>query len=130
MRVYLGSTADEVQDFITEQSLEVAEVYAPTPTYRSTHSEMDEEEIEFALSLLAAEDALELRAEGTGAAIVIALEISEEACAGFDDISAALNAPLRWDQVEALFTVDGDPEELTWFAPQEALNHIQEWLKA
>ena len=130
MRVYLGSTADEIQDFLNEKSLEVAEVFAPTPIFQATHSEMDEEEIEFSLSLLAAEDALDLQNEQSGCAIVIALEIPEDQCGAFDEASIELLAPLRWDQIEALFTVDGDNEELTWFAPQEATNHINEWLKA
>jgi hypothetical protein len=129
MRVYLGSTADEVQDFLNEGTLDIAEVYAPTPIYQASHSEMDEEEIEFALSLLAAEDALELQSDESGVALVIALEIPEEQCGAFDETSISLTSPLKWEQVEALFTVDGESEELTWFAPQEAASQINDWLQ-
>jgi hypothetical protein len=129
MRVYLASTADELQEFLAEKSLEINEVYAPTPIYSATHPEMDEEEIEFSLSLLAAEDSLDLTDDHSGAPIVIAFEIPEELMGSFDEVSANLNAPLLWSMVEAVFLVGDDPEDLTWFAPQEVEVMISEWLQ-
>lgn len=129
MRVYLGSTADEVQEFLTELSLDIPDVYAPTDIFRSTHPEMDEEELEYSLSLLAAEDALELANDKSGVPLVIAFEVAEEALGDFDEISAALLAPLHWSQVEAIFAVGESADDLTWFAPQEAAASIEEWLK-
>ncbi|MFM6941453.1 MAG: DUF6912 family protein [Candidatus Planktophila sp.] len=128
MRVYLASTADELQDFIESQSLDVAEVYAPTPIYSATHAEMDEEELEYSLSLLAAEDALDFVDDESGAAIVIALEAPDSIIGSFDEISADLLSPLSWSMVEAIFLVGEDAEDLTWFAPQEAKASISEWL--
>ena len=128
MRVYLASTADELQEFLQEGSLDIPEVYAPTPIYFATHPEMDEEEIEFSLSLLAAEDALELTDEHSGAPIVIACEIPEEQMGSFDEVSANLKNPLLWSMVEAVFLVGDEPEDLTWFAPQEVEVMITEWL--
>lgn len=129
MRVYLASTADELQEFLAEKSLEINEVYAPTPIYSATHPEMDEEEIEFSLSLLAAEDSLDLTDDHSGAPIVIAFEIPEELMGSFDEVSANLNAPLLWSMVEAVFLIGDDPEDLTWFAPQEVEVMISEWLQ-
>lgn len=128
MRVYLASTADELQEFLQERSLDIPEIYAPTPIYRATHPEMDDEEIEFSLSLLAAEDALELTDEQSGAPIVIAFEIPEESLGSFDEVSANLNSPLLWETVEAVFLVGEEPEDLTWFAPQEVDSMIADWL--
>lgn len=128
MRVYLASTADELQEFLQERSLEISEVYAPTPIYVATHPEMDEEEIEFSLSLLAAEDALELTDDHSGAPIVIAFEIPEQLLGAFDEVSTNLTAPLLWTMVEAIFLVGDDPEDLTWFAPQETESMIADWL--
>jgi hypothetical protein len=129
MRVYIASTADELQEFLAEKSLEINEVYAPTPIYSATHPEMDEEEIEFSLSLLAAEDSLDLTDDHSGAPIVIAFEIPEELMGSFDEVSANLSAPLLWSMVEAVFLVGDDPEDLTWFAPQEVEVMISEWLQ-
>lgn len=129
MRVYLGTTADELQEFLQEETLDVPEVYAPTPIYSSTHPEMDEEEIEYSLSLLAAEDALDFMDEHSGAAIVLALEVAEQQLGAFDEISVELLSPLNWSNVEAVFLVGTDAEDLTWFAPQEAQVVISDWLK-
>ena len=129
MRVYLGTTADELQDFIESGTLAISEVYAPTPIYSSTHPEMDEEELEYSLSLLAAEDALEFLDDQSGAALVVALELPEEILGAFDEISAEVVAPLQWNSVEAIFLVGEDADDLTWFAPQEAQLSIGDWLK-
>lgn len=128
MRVYLGTTADEVSDFLEDLTLDIADVYAPTEIYKATHQEMDEEEIEYSLSILAAEDALDLVGDSTGAPIVLAFEIPEELLGDFDEISAVPQGPLHWKQVEAVFTVGDDAEDLTWFAPQEVPTLIEEWL--
>lgn len=129
MRVYLGTTADEVQEFLKELTLDIPDVYAPTDIFRDTHPDMDEEEIEYSLSLLAAEDALDLASDNSGAPLVIAFEVAQEALGDFDEISAVLLKPLHWREVEAIFTVGVNPEDLTWYAPQEAAASIDEWLK-
>ena len=129
MRIYFGSTADELQEFLKDLTLSLPDVYAPTPIFCSAHPEMDEEEIEYSLSLLAAEDALDLHTDSSGLAIVIACEVPVESLGDFDEISATLDKPLLWSQVEALFTVGADVEDLTWLAPQEAAASIEEWLK-
>jgi hypothetical protein len=129
MRVYLASTADELKDFMAEGTLDIDEVYAPTSIYSRTHPEMDEEEIEYSLSLLAAEDALELTDEASGAALVLAFEIPVEVLADFDEVSAVVQVPLVWTMMEAIFLVGEDADDLTWFAPQEAENLIDEWMK-
>lgn len=128
MRAYLASTADELQEFIEQRTLEVPEVYAPTAIYTAAHPDMDEEEIEFSLSLLAAEDALEFVDDQSGAPIVIALEIPDQLIGALDEVSAELTGALTWSMVEAIFVVGEDSEDLTWFAPQESEAQISQWL--
>ena len=60
---------------------------------------------------------------------MISFEVAEESLGDFDEISAALLAPLHWSQVEAIFTIGESADDLTWFAPQEAAGSIEEWLK-
>ena len=129
MRVYLGTTADELQEFLREGTLDIAEVYAPTPISSATHPEMDGEEIECSLSRLSAGEALDLVDDQSGAPLVIALEVVEEVLGAFDEISVEVNSPLIWSTVEAVFLVGEDADDLTWFAPQEAALTISEWLK-
>ena len=128
MRVYLATTADELQEFLNEGFIEIPEVYAPTPIYSATHPDMDEEEIEFSLSLLAAEDALEFVDDQSGAAIVVALEVTEEFLGAFDEVSAELTSPLQWSMVQAIFLVGEEADDLTWFAPQEAQASLADWI--
>ena len=128
MRVYFGTTADELQEFIESGTIDIPEVYAPTPIYSGTHPEMDEEEIEYSLSLLASEDALDFLDSQSGSALVIALEVPEEILGAFDEISAEVVAPLQWNSVEAVFLVGEDADDLTWFAPQEAQLNVSDWL--
>lgn len=128
MRVYFGTTADELQEFLQSGMIDIPEVYAPTPIYSGTHPEMDEEELEYSLSLLAAEDAVDFIDEQSGAALVIALEVPEEILGAFDEISAEVVMPLQWDNVEAVFLVGEEADDLTWFAPQEAQLSITDWM--
>jgi hypothetical protein len=128
MRVYFGTTADELQEFVESGTLDIPEVYAPTPIFSATHAEMDEEELEYSLSLLAAEDALDFVDDQSGAALVIALEIPEEILGALDEMSVEVVMPLQWNSVEAVFLVGEDADDLTWFAPQEAQLSISEWL--
>lgn len=128
MRVYLASSADELQEFINDGVLEIPEVYASTSTYNSAHAEMDEEEREYSLSLLAAEDALELKEETSGAALVIAFELPAELLGEEDEVSVSVTAPIDWKLVEAVFLVGDDADDLTWFAPQEVELNLTDWL--
>lgn len=129
MRVYFGTTADELQEFIESGTIDIPEVYAPTPIYNATHPEMDEEEIEYSLSLLASEDALDFLDDQSGAALVIALELPSEILGALDEFSAEVVMSLQWNSVEAVFLVGEDADDLTWFAPQEAQMSIGDWLK-
>lgn len=128
MRVYLGSTADELRDFLSAGSLDIEEVYAATPIYLTSHPDLDEEEIEYALSLLASEDALDLCDDQSGAPLVLSFEVAREILGQFDEVSAVLQLPLVWEMLEAIFLVGEDPEDLTWYAPQEASALIDQWM--
>jgi hypothetical protein len=57
MRAYVGVTAEEVKDFLESGALDVSDVYAVTGVFIAHNNELDEEEIEYTLSLVAAEDA-------------------------------------------------------------------------
>jgi len=128
MRVYVGVTALEVQEFLKTSEFDVSDAYAATSTFIASNSDLDEEEVEYTLSLIAAEDAIELKADATGAACVLALEVPQAIIGAEHDMSISLTAPLQWDFVECCFEVSADGEELTWFATQEIATNITRWL--
>lgn len=128
MRAYVGVTAQEVKDFLETGILDVSDVYAATGVFMAHNNELDEEEIEYTLSLVAAEDALELVSETSGAACVLAFEVPNDVIEATHDMSISLNAPLAWENLECCFEVSEDGEELTWFATQEIASNISSWI--
>ncbi len=62
MRGYLPVTVDEIADFIKTGEMECGPLYAPTIKFLTANNDMDDEEGEFSLSMLAADEALEMRA--------------------------------------------------------------------
>ena len=129
MRGYAAMTAQEVSDFASSGTLEASDIYAPTRSFLAAHSDLDEEEIEFTLSMVAAEDALEMKSAGTGAACVLAFEIPQELIAESHEMSVSLSGSLSWNDLQCLFEVSADGQELTWFATQEISQNLPTWLE-
>jgi hypothetical protein len=127
MRAYIGVTASEVQEFLQSGEFDVSDAYAATPTFISSNSDLDEEEVEYTLSLIAAEDAVELL-DAAGTACVLALEVPESIIDVEHEMSISLTAPLQWDYVQCCFEVSPDGQELTWFATQEIASNLATWL--
>jgi hypothetical protein len=127
MRAYIGVTASEVQEFLLSGEFDVSDAYAATPTFISSNSDLDEEEVEYTLSLIAAEDAVELL-DATGTACVLALEVPESIIEAEHEMSISLTVPLQWDYVQCCFEVSPDGQELTWFATQEISSNLVTWL--
>ena len=128
MRAYVGVTAQEVKDLLESGQLDVSDVYAATGVFIAQNNDLDEEEIEYTLSLVAAEDAVELKSNGTGSACVLAFEVPDDIISETFEMSISLSAPLTWEYLECCFEVSDDGEELTWFATQEIANNISAWL--
>ena len=129
MRGYAAMTAQEVSDFASSETLEASDIYAPTASFLAVHSDLDEEEIEFTLSMVAAEDALEMKSAGSGAACVLAFEIPQELICESHEMSVSLSGSLSWSDLQCLFEVSADGQELTWFATQEILQNLATWLE-
>ena len=122
-------TAKEVQEFLASGTFDVSDIYAPTSQFIVDHQDLDDEEIEYTLSMVAAEDALEMKTATSGAACVLAFEIPANVISESHDMSVSLSAPLIWENVDCLFEVSSDGEELTWFATQEIAENIESWLR-
>jgi hypothetical protein len=129
MRGYVAMTAKEVQEFLASGTFDVSDIYAPTSQFIVDNQDLDDEEIEYTLSIVAAEDALEMKTATSGAACVLAFEIPANVISESHDMSVSLSAPLIWENVDCLFEVSSDGEELTWFATQEIAENIESWLR-
>jgi len=129
MRGYVAMTAQEVAEFMASGFFDVSDIYAPTSQFIVDHTDLDDEEIEYTLSMVAAEDAVEMKTETSGTACVLAFEIPAESISESHDMSVSLAKPLLWENVECLFEVSEDGEDLTWFATQEIEANVPNWLK-
>jgi hypothetical protein len=129
MRGYLPVTIEEIAAFLESQSMECGPLYAPTIKFLTANSEMDEEEGEFLLSMLAADEALEMRTNPTSAGFILALEVSDPEITEHGENFVILKDLAKWENVQCAFLVSPDGEELTWFATQEIKPALNEWLQ-
>jgi hypothetical protein len=127
MRAYLPISHKDLEAFVLTKSIEADELFAPTQAFVSDHLDCDEEELEYLLSVLAGEEALDLRLSDKAPGIVVAFEVTDEQIAESYEDSVTLKSALPWDQVQcALLAFQGD-DELVWFATQEIEIHLAEW---
>ena len=128
MRAYLAISQKDLAAFVISKSIEVDELFAPTPQFVADNTDCDEEELEYLLSLSAGEEALDLRLSEKAPGIVLAIEVEEAQIAESYEDSITLNSAITWDQIQcALLAYQGD-DELVWFATQEIEVHCGEWV--
>jgi hypothetical protein len=129
MRGYLPVTVEEIAAFLDSQTMECGPLYAPTIKFLTAHSEMDEEEGEFVLSMLAADEALEMRTNLQGPGFILALEVSDPEIVEHGENFIILKDLAKWESVQCAFLVSSDGEELTWFATQEIKSSLDNWMQ-
>ena len=127
MRAYLPISHDELNAFLFSGKKEIETIFAPTPFYVGENDDLDEEEIEYLLSMIAAEKSLELRPTDGAPGIVLALELVAGQVDQVGENSVSVNSPLEWEQVQCALLLFPDDDELVWFATQEISLHIGEW---
>lgn len=127
MRAYLAIGHNELSAFVANKSIDVDQLFAPTPSFVLDNLDCDEEELEYLLSVAAGEKALDLRLSENAPGIVLAFEVTDEQIAESYEDSITLNGPLMWGQLQcALLAFKGD-DELVWYATQEIEIVMGEW---
>jgi len=129
MRGYLPVTVEEIVSFLSTQELECGPLYAPTIKFLTANSDMDEEEGEFLLSMLAADEALEMRPNPESPGFILALEVADSEIAEHGENFVILKDLAKWESVQCAFEVSADGQELTWFATQEIKPALEQWAK-
>ncbi len=128
MRAYLPISHDELVAFLNSGSKTIESILAPTPFYVGENEDLGEEEIEYLLSLDAAQDAIELRSSDKAPGIVLAIELDAQQVNTVNEKSVTLNSPITWNQVQCALLLFPDEEELIWFATQEIEINLGEWM--
>jgi hypothetical protein len=127
MRAYLPLSHDELAAFLNNGSKELESILAPTPFYVGENEDLDEEEIEYLLSLEAAQASMEMRPSNKAPGIVLAIDLEAQQVNTVNENSVTLNSPIRWEQVQCALLLFPDEEELIWFATQEIEINLGEW---
>ena len=127
MRSYVGVSVDELEALFASTSISIPTLFAPTAEFIATHSELGEEEHEFILSMLAAEESLDLGEAGQG--YVIAVEVPDSSIKEMGADSVSIDRPIALDWVACIFLVSPDGEDLTWFAIEEIPSMLPSWKK-
>jgi hypothetical protein len=125
MRAYVGLTFEEVSALISGDPLKIEILFAATAEFVATHSELDEEEREFILTMLAAEESLDLRDEGFG--FVLAGDVPADVIIEEGADSIKVSGEINRDWAACIFLVSPDGEDLTWYAIQEVENLLPSW---
>ncbi len=127
MRAYLPISRDELVAFLNSGSKTLDSILAPTPFYVGENEDLDEEEIEYLLSLEAAQAAFELRSTEKAPGIVLAIELEAQQVNTVNENSVTLNSAITWEQVQCALLLFPDEEELIWFATQEIEINLGDW---
>jgi hypothetical protein len=127
MRAYLPLSHDELAAFLNNGRKELESILAPTPFYVGENEDLDEEEIEYLLSLEAAQASMEMRPSSKAPGIVLAIELEAQQVNTVNENSVTLNSPITWEQVQCALLLFPDEEELIWFATQEIEINLGEW---
>ena len=127
MRAYLPLSHDELVAFLNSGSKDLESILAPTPFYVGENEDLDEEEIEYLLSLEAAQASMEMRPSNKAPGIVLAIELEAQQVNTVNENSVTLNSPITWEQVQCALLLFPDEEELIWFATQEIEINLGEW---
>lgn len=127
MRAYLPISHDELVTFLNSGSKTLDSILAPTPFYVGENEDLDEEEIEYLLSLEAAQAAFELRSTEKAPGIVLAIELEAQQVNTVNENSVTLNSAIIWEQVQCALLLFPDEEELIWFATQEIEINLGDW---
>jgi hypothetical protein len=127
MRAYLPVSHEELFAFLKSGSKVVDSILAPTPFYVGENEDLGEEEIEYLLSLEAAQESIQMRESTMAPGIVLAIELEDVQVNTVNENSVTLNSAITWEQVQCALLLFPDEEELIWFATQEIELNLAEW---
>jgi len=129
MRGYLAVTPDELVQLLEDNKISIDTAFVPTSHFKSSNPELGEEESEYILSLLAAEDSISYQEDSARLSFVLAVDLVPSQVGEESDVEVTLLSPIEFSQVDCLFVGDAntDDGELTWYAAQEIAIQLPNW---
>jgi len=129
MRGYLALTPDELAQLLGDGEISIETAFVPTGKFKSINPELGEEESEYILSLLAAEDSISYQGDSAKFSFSLAVDLEPSQIGEESDVEVNLLSPIKFGQVDCLFVGEADSEdgELTWYAAQEIAAQLPNW---
>jgi len=130
MRGYLALTPDELAQLLGDGEISIDTAFVPTSQFKSSNPELGEEESEYILSLLAAEDSISYQGDSAKFSFVLAVDLEPTQIGEESEVEVNLTSPIKFSQADCLFVGDAkaDDGELTWYAAQEIALQLPNWL--
>ena len=129
MRGYLALTPDELAQLLGDGEISIDTAFFPTGQFKSMNPELGEEESEYILSLLAAEDSISYQGDSAKNSFVLAVDLEPSQLGQESEVEVNLTSPIKFSQADCLFvgTADDNDGELTWYAAQEIEIQLPNW---
>ena len=128
MRAYLAVLPEQIDSLLRNGTYGFSSAFATTRLFFEENSEVDEEEREFELSLLAAQESREIQESEDAQGFVLAVNLTSTQSGAEDEYQVELLSDIAWSQVDAALIAESLELELTWYASQEIAEHLPEWL--
>ena len=130
MRGYLALTPDELAQLLGDGEISIDTAFVPTGQFKSSNPELGEEESEYILSLLAAEDSISYQGDSAKFSFALAVDLEPTQIGEESEVEVNLTSPIKFSQADCLFVGDAkaDDGELTWYAAQEIAIQLPNWL--
>ena len=130
MRGYLALTPDELAQLLGNGEISIETAFVPTGQFKSINPELGEEESEYILSLLAAEDSISYQGDLANFSFVLAVDLEASQIGQESEVEVNLTSPIKFSQADCLFVGDAkaDDGELNWYAAQEIAVELPNWL--
>jgi len=129
MRGYLAITPEELVKLINDGEIAIETAFVSTSQFKSANPELGEEESEYILSLLAAEDSISFQDDLASFSFALAVDLESAQVGEELEVEVNLLSPIKFSQVDCLFVGDAkaDDGELTWYAAQEIAIALPNW---
>jgi hypothetical protein len=128
VRGYLAVTPTVLGEFLAYGTHRFASVYVTTRQFFQEYPEVHEEEREFELSWLAAQDSRSQQGSDESLGFVLAVDLLGAQTGNEIGNEIELLSEISWLQVESLLVAETAEVELTWYASQEIAEHIRQWM--
>ena len=128
MRAYLAVTLDELSQLLEKQSFAFASAYILTTPFAQDNPDLDEEELEFELSWQAAQGSRSRGKSPDSPGYVLAVDLLNAQIGASPEYRVPLLSDIQWSQVESILVSESEESELTWYASQELVTYLPQWM--